>query len=177
MISFEKYGMIFRSVMIEDADFILSLRTDAHLSRFLSETIPNLELQKEWIQSYQKREREGKEYYFIATTPSEERLGLNRIYNITTDSFEIGSWLYKQGLKTYTPILGDLTVRSFAFELLNSKYCIFEVRKQNQSVINYHRRFNPEITGEDELNYYFKLSKENFYNYKEKLLKAIKYGN
>ncbi len=175
MIRFEKYNMLFRSVSVEDAAFILLLRTDEKLSRFLSKTNPDIKEQENWIRLYETREKEGLEYYFISTSLDGEKYGLNRIYNIRPDSFEIGSWLYKSGLNVYIPILGDLAVRSFAFDLLNAEYCTFEVRKLNSSVLNYHKRFNPEIVGEDELNFYFKLSKDNFLNYKSKLLKTIGY--
>ena len=67
-----KYNISLRLVDEEDADFIVSLRSDEKKSRFISYTDPNIETQKNWIREYKKRENEGKEYYFIASDVNNE---------------------------------------------------------------------------------------------------------
>jgi hypothetical protein len=71
------------------------------------------------------------------------------------------------------PILGDLAIRDYGFEVLKFRNCHFEVRKENLTVVRYHRNFAPELTGEDDLNYYFKLSYENYLIQRTKLLKFL----
>ncbi len=61
----EKYGLHVRLVREEDAEFILQLRTDPLLSRFLHATKNNLQKQKEWIRDYKLREAKGEDYYFF----------------------------------------------------------------------------------------------------------------
>ena len=170
---FEKFNLLFRFVRKEDAAFIIQLRTDPSLSKYLSSTSADLESQIKWIEKYQLREENQEEFYFIALTKEGEQLGLNRIYNIEADAFEIGSWLYKPGLAFKTPILGDLCIRDFGFEKLSKRYCKFEVRKNNLSVVRYHKRFNPEIIDEDDLNYYFRLSYENYLIQRNSLIKSL----
>ena len=61
----EKYGLVARFVKEDDAAFIVQLRTDPILSRFLHATDSSVEKQKEWIHSYKERESRGEDYYFI----------------------------------------------------------------------------------------------------------------
>lgn len=173
---FYKYGYLFKLVEIEDAEFILRLRNNPELSAHLSETSTKIELQKEWIKEYKKRERRGIEYYIICIDPKTNRkLGLNRIYNITSSEFEVGSWLYEPNLEISTSIIGDIIARSFGFEFLNVDICVFNVRKENKSVLRYHLGYKPEIVNEDEKNIFFKLSEEAFKFQKYKLLKILGY--
>ncbi|GHT61866.1 hypothetical protein AGMMS50239_13750 [Bacteroidia bacterium] len=67
------------------AEFIVALRTDPRLSRYIHETSPGIENQKEWIRNYKNREAEGVDYYFMFSVDS-VRQGLARIYDITEDS-------------------------------------------------------------------------------------------
>jgi len=173
---FEKYGLWFRTVEEDDAAFILALRNDPVLSRFLSPTNPSVEQQKAWIRKYKEREDENQEIYFISQHRTGEKLGLNRLYNYEKDCFEIGSWLYKAGPDMSVPILGDFAARDFGFETLGFAFCKFEVRKQNLSVVKYHLGFKPERTGESELDYYFRLSYDAYKKHRDKLLKILNYG-
>ena len=60
-----KYGIDVRFVEESDAEFILSLRTDPKLSRYLHATDNDVEKQRQWIRKYKEREAHGKEYYFM----------------------------------------------------------------------------------------------------------------
>ncbi len=90
-----KYGIILRAVEVDDAEFILSLRTDSSLNQFISYTNPNLEDQVKWIENYKIREKSGIEYYFIVQDSEENKFGTIRIYDFDEKSFEIGSWLFR----------------------------------------------------------------------------------
>lgn len=173
---FRKFGLLFTTVKEEDASFIIELRNDPLLSRFLSATSADLQQQKEWIKKYKLREDQNEEIYFICSNTEGVKQGLNRLYNFEDDCFEIGSWLYKPGLNMSIPILGDLAARDFGFDTLGFKSCKFEVRKKNLSVLKYHLAFKPERIGESDLNYYFRLSYESYKQHHDKLLKLLNYG-
>ena len=172
---FKKYGIIQRFVDESDAEFILQLRKDAKLSRFLSKTDPDFNNQIEWIKCYKEREKKKLEYYFITVNEDGERFGVVRLYNIKENFFTAGSWLFKQNAPIHYSILSDIMNREFGFSVIGSDYCHFDVRKSNKSVIKYHNRFNPELIDEDDLNYYFRLSKKNFEINKLKQLKLFGY--
>lgn len=171
-----KYGLHVRLVEIQDARFILDLRTDPRLSRYMTGTSLSVQDQEEWIARYKERERRGEEYYFITLNDQGERLGVSRLYNFDAESFEAGSWIYRWGLDTSVPILGDLAVRDFGFDELRYGVCRFEVMKGNESVIRYHRRFQPEFLGEDERACYFRITREAYETYRDKLLKIFYHG-
>ena len=173
MISFTKYGLDFRSVNVNDAQFILDLRLEERVSKFLSKTENDLPKQQKWILDYQSRENEGSEYYFLTENKEGISLGLNRIYNIQDQQFEIGSWIYLKNIHIKYPILGDLGTRDYGFEQLGLKYCVFNVRKENKSVIKYHLSFNANIINEDDLNLFFQLDYDNYKIKRDQLLKKL----
>lgn len=165
-----KFNIKPRFVTEEDAEFILSLRLDNRLAKFLSPTQNDIDAQRHWIRSYKERERQNKEYYFIFAS-NEIKYGVNRIYNINEISFEIGSWLFGRNTPEGVAILADLYARDFAFENYKLNECRFEVRKENKSVVAYHKRFNPTLIKEDDQNFYYTLTKEKYDAFKNKILK------
>jgi len=174
-VPFSKYGQYFRLVEEEDHEFIFLLRSDKELGRHLSRTREDPDSQRIWIREYKLRERSGDEFYFISLDPvSGERLGVFRLYNFNKNEFSTGSWLYKRGLKNQS-ILGNITGKEIGFDFLQFDKCRFDVRKENATILAYHRLFNPVQVDEDDLNIYFVLSKDNFEKTKIKILKL--FGN
>lgn len=163
----EKYGIVLRPVEIEDAEFIVKLRTHKNKSIFISKSSSEVDKQREWINSYKRREKEGKEYYFIGLNTSKESFATYRIYNIEKNSIEIGSWISDPDYPSYSldPVKLDVLVKEYVFNKLGYEELKFEVRKENKKVVNYHKRFRSEIVREDELNYYFTLTKTSFLTY------------
>jgi len=159
----EKYGIILRFAEVDDAEFILSLRTDPKLGKFISYTDPDIATQRKWIENYKKREKSGQEYYFIAEDKKGDSYGTIRLYNFDERSFEIGSWLFRADAPLGMAIKAHFIGFEVGFEKLQAEYCRFDIRKENTGVLRYMQDFITNLIGEDELNYYFTLSKENFY--------------
>lgn len=172
--SFEmkKYGLYFRFVNEEDSEFIVQLRSDPELGKYLSKTEHNVEKQKEWIRAYKQRENEGIDYYFVVYYKS-EKCGLIRLYDITEKTFTPGSWIFKKNAPPGVSLLADIIIVTLAFELFPEKECVYDIRKENKNSLGYTRLFDPIIIGEDELNYYFIRPKENFYKTKKRLLEIF----
>lgn len=168
----DKYGIQLRLAEISDADFILSLRTDSNLNQHLSFTSNDINKQVEWLTNYKLREAKKQEYYFVAEIAGMP-YGTTRLYNFDEQSFETGSWLFSKETPTGVAIKADIIGREFGFEALKAKHCRFEVRKENKSVVRYHLGYKPNLTKEDELNFYFTLAQEDFNIHKNKLLKFI----
>ena len=156
--------MTVRLVDVQDAEFIFNLRTDKKLSRYISHTDDNILNQIKWIEDYKNRESAEKEYYFIFLY-NNVRLGVVRIYNIESDHFTQGSWLFSPDAPMGSSVLGNVIGSEMGFSLPNMNYFLSDVRKGN-SPHKYARVYHPEIIGEDEQNIYYKLSKENFEKYK-----------
>jgi len=89
----------------------------------------------------------------------------------------LGSWLFKSNGNGMLSVLADIIARDYGYENLGFPYCVFEVRKENKSVIKYHKRYHPTIVREDELNIYFKLDYQTYKLERDKILKVFRYGN
>jgi RimJ/RimL family protein N-acetyltransferase len=172
-----KYGCYFRLVELEDAEFILSLRNDERLSRYINETSNKLEDQINWLKEYKKREAKGTDFYIICLSNDNKiRYGLNRIYDIKSEDFEFGSWLYAQDYAKDNAVLGHLYSISIAFEVLNLKLCRASIRKKNKSVLRFMKSYNPALISEDELSYYFTFDYNNWNKRRKELLKILGYS-
>jgi acetyltransferase-like isoleucine patch superfamily enzyme len=172
-----KYGIVLRAVEVNDAEFILSLRTDSTLNQFISYTNPNLEDQIKWIENYKIREKSGLEYYFTAEDTEGNKFGTIRIYDFDERSFEIGSWLFRTNSPLGMAVKAHFIGFETGFELLKADYCRFEIRKKNVGVLRYMNDFKTTKVGEDDLNYYFTLSKENFYARRNKISVFLNSGS
>lgn len=146
----------------KDASFILSLRLDENLNKHLSVVDNNIEKQVEWIKHYKIREESRLEFYFIIKSLDDEDLGAVRIYDFKGSSFCWGSWMIKKNAPNVTSIESALTIYEFAFNDLGFKQSHFDVRKGNEKVIEFHKRFGARIISEDELNYYFILEQSDY---------------
>lgn len=162
-----------RLVNLEDAKFILDLRMNEKLNKYISDVDDDLKKQREWLKKYKRRESEEKEYYFIIESKSEEKLGTVRIYDLKSDSFSWGSWIIKDNAPSYASIESVLLIYKFGFYKLGFKNSHFEVRKENDKVVSFHKRFGAEIVNEDNLNFYFQFKKETFENIKRKYKKFL----
>lgn len=145
----EKYGICVRLVQECDAEFIIRLRTDSRLSRFIHDTPFDIEKQVAWIRQYKVREHDGTDYYFLFLY-EEKPVGVCRIYHITEDAFTFGSWIFLQGLPFWIPIAGAIIGREIGFETLGKtkELEIDGTHILNSGVISFSRQLGMNITGE-----------------------------
>jgi hypothetical protein len=156
-------GITLRLVEKTDSKFILDLRTDYKLGQNISYTSTNIDDQINWIEEYKKREANREEFYFIFEDLFHQQWGTVRLYNLTSDSFTVGSWICKEGNKEKIAIKAWLKIVEFGFNDLNFKTCLFDIRKKNIGVLYFAYLFQPECVNDNELDYYFSLGKETFY--------------
>lgn len=147
-------SLILRNTVADDADFIVQLRTDVHKSRHISQTSPNVQAQRGWLERYS---HDTEQVYFIIENQSGEPLGTVRLYDQQGDSFCWGSWVIKDGCPAAVAIESALIVYRFGF-VLGFRNAHFDVRKANTSVWRFHERFGAVRTGESELDYFYRIS-------------------
>jgi RimJ/RimL family protein N-acetyltransferase len=96
-LSLDGYGFRLRPVCDEDVPFILSLRTDPTLSRYIHHTSQDPSAQLLWLKDYYQRPGD---FYFIIETRDNGRpegtVGLYR-FEESARSAEWGRWLLKSG--------------------------------------------------------------------------------
>lgn len=168
----DKYGLQVRLVNIEDANFIVNLRTNPLLSKYLHTTSSDVNIQTKWIQDYKVRESKGLDYYFVFSKNG-IRIGVERIYNITNDDFTHGSLIFSTDAPLGSSIIADIITREIGFNLLDLPVNLFDVRKGNNNVINYHKSYGSELIDEDYESFYYKLTNINFEKNKIRYLKMF----
>ncbi|MBU1689241.1 MAG: GNAT family N-acetyltransferase [Gammaproteobacteria bacterium] len=158
-------SIFFREVMIEDAEFIIKLRTDPEKSRHISVTSGDIEKQKGFIASYLQSQTE---YYFVICDLNRRSIGTIRIYDVRDNSFCWGSWILADDAPRNAAIESALLIYDFAFFSLHYQKSHFDVRKKNIKVVDFHKRFGALIVGEDDLNYYFEYDRATYLNLRPK---------
>jgi RimJ/RimL family protein N-acetyltransferase len=154
--------IVLRLAEVSDAEFILRLRLDGQLNRYLSAVEDDLEKQREWLRQYKLREGQGREYYFIAESKDGEPYGTIRLYEFVGDTFMPGSWVVKRGVAAHVGVEAVLLMYEFGFSALGFTRARFDVRKDNEKSIRFHPRFGARVVGADDLNVYFEITKDEF---------------
>lgn len=148
--------LIFRNATVEDAAFVLSLRTDSEKSRFLSSVSGDLTDQQDWLACYAEANDQA---YFIIEY-QDEPIGTVRLYDSRGDSFCWGSWVLKNTRPVHAALESALMVYAYAIDHLGYNAAHFDVRKGNERVWQFHERFGALRTAETELDYFYQLDGE-----------------
>lgn len=125
-----------RSVTENDAEFILKIRTDEKLAKFLNKTSPDIEMQKTWIRG--QIARDGDYYFIIEDLKSGNPLGCISIYDIVEKSGEFGRWISIGN--SLQNIESCILLYDFAFEKGLDFVDSFTDMK-NSNIVNFHKSF------------------------------------
>ena len=155
-----------------DAEFILGLRTNPSKNKYLNYTEPNLENQIIWLKEYKTREERGEELYYIIYE-NHIPVGTIRIYNIKENECTTGSWLFSSNTHQLTPIISELLIYEIVYNILKKSTVLFDVRKENKKVVNYHKFKMITLINEDEGNLYYSMSKAEWGESKMKIFNLI----
>ena len=142
--------LVFRDACVDDAEFILSLRTDSEKNRFLSAGSGELAEQQAWLARYANAEDQA---YFIIEYQNEP-VGTVRLYDPQGESFCWGAWILKNTRPSQAAMESALMVYAYAVDHLGFKSAHFDVRKGNEKVWQFHERFGArrvEETAKDHL--------------------------
>ena len=148
--------LLFRDATVDDAAFILALRTDQKKGEFLSATAPDLARQRDWLARYAGDEAQ---VYFIICKLDGTPVGTVRLYDQRGDSFCWGSWIKSDGAPSGFGVESALMIYDFALQL-GFQRSHFDVRKQNTSVCQFHERFGARKVDQNAEDYFFEMSNE-----------------
>ena len=166
-----------RTVEIEDAEFIYTMRQIKDKVKYLSQINGTIDTQKEWIRDYKIREDKKQEFYFILESKDKEKFGLVRMYDFkkinNLDSFCWGSRLIKESAPKTTAIESALQIYEFGFYNLGFERSHFDVRKGNDKVIAFHQRFGANIVNENDLEYFFEYGRKDYEIIKKRYRKFL----
>lgn len=133
----ERYRL--RPVTVEDAPFIVALRTDSVLNRFVHEISPRIEDQVAWMERYFNR---ADDYYFIVEDArSSEPQGTIGLYNLDLEENwgEWGRWILKRG--SIAALESAWLIHEFAFSRLSLAELCSRTLADNHPVVSFHESF------------------------------------
>lgn len=148
--------LTFRDAEVQDAAFILSLRTDANKSRYLSAVSGELAEQEAWLERYTQSNDQA---YFIIEF-QDAPIGTVRLYDPQCQSFYWGSWILHSSRPSQAAMESALMVYAYAVDHLGFAAAHFDVRKGNERVWQFHERFGAVRAAESEIDYFYKLDNE-----------------
>lgn len=135
-------GAAFRLRPVGDADaaFIVGLRNDAALNRYLHPSAATIDEQLAWLASYY--ERRGDYYFVIERMAGNRAEGLIALYDIDekNGSGYMGRWVIGKG--SLAAIESAWLVYRVGFEMLDLKYIYTRTVAENEAVVSFHDSCN-----------------------------------
>jgi len=132
-----------RPVSVDDAAFIVALRTDPVLGKYLHATSPDIDDQRAWTKRYY--EREGDWYFVVEQRATSDPQGAVAIYNYDADQkiAEWGRWILKKGSLAAlesAALIYDVGFDQLGLELMYS-------RTANKLVVSFDTRLGSTTEG------------------------------
>ena len=166
-------GLVLRLIEPEDAGYVYALRRDPAYNRHLSQVRGTAEDQRRWIESYKAREAALRELYYVIERKDATRCGLVRLYDIDADSFTWGSWILDANKPAKAALESAVLVYKVAFDILGLAKATFDVRRDNDRTLAFHRRFGAKEIGRDDVNLYFEYPRSQYIGDKPAHLEAL----
>ena len=132
----------------EDAEFILSLRLNPLLNKFVGYTDPSIEKQRNWIKETYNKEND---FMFIIEDKKSNKCGTIALYGIDyiKKRAEWGRLILKQDTLFSIPIEATIQLLNFAFNKLKLVELYGGANNENRAVVQYHKKY-AYVTAEDE---------------------------
>jgi RimJ/RimL family protein N-acetyltransferase len=138
----------------KDAQFILDLRLNPALNKYIGKTDPSLVKQKEWITNARFR---NDDFHFIIENKKNEPCGTIAVYGINyADSIaEWGRWITKPNAPIAVTLESAILVQYFAFKKLHLKSLHGGTNKSNWQVVNFHKSYAQDVSTDDQSIYFY----------------------
>ncbi|MGC3940418.1 GNAT family N-acetyltransferase [Roseobacter sp. EG26] len=152
-----------RLAVPKDAAYIHALRVDPRYNTHLSVVAGTVADQHAWLERYKNREAAGLEYYYLIERCADATpCGLVRLYDITAEQFTWGSWILDQNKPAKAALESAVLVYKIGFDCLGLRVSKFDVRKDNERTLAFHRRFGAVETGHDDQDVFFEYTRARF---------------
>ena len=125
-----------RSVVESDAEFIIGVRNDPRVCKYLPPLNVTIEQQRQWI-SKQRADKDS--YYFILETPVGNPIGTIGIYDIIDDHGEGGRTCCVG--EPFAAVEASVLFHDFVFDILGLNYTTGWVYENNRTVIALNNSF------------------------------------
>ena len=164
-------NLYLKEVSVKDVDYILKLRTDKSLSKYLNHTPKNKNKQIVWLNEYFVRRQKNEEFYFIFQIKKKKiykNLGFARIIKLKDNTFHFGGWILQKNTKPWIALECCLSIYEYAFNYLNYKKCLLWINLKNLDVIKYHKTLGAKYVRKDKKEVYLKFNLIDYIKLKKK---------
>lgn len=168
-------GTSLRPICLDDAEFILGLRNNETLNKYISSTSNSLSSQQQWISDYLVRYQVGLEAYFLIMNEGKAR-GTIRIYNYDANASTTtyGSWLLAPDSPASCAFSSTILNHDLCFNVLKFTRIIFDVRIDNKSVWRFHESVGARFIREGESDRFYEITNDIYPQIRAKIEKLAK---
>jgi len=135
--------IILSAVTIADSEFILRLRTDKIIGKFLNPTEKDVQSQEIWIRNQRSRMND---YYFLISDCNSTPIGTISLYNIINFQGEFGRWICPGN--SVQALESAMLLHDFGFDVLGLNSIFSLTNTLNRPAINFNKSFGANYTGE-----------------------------
>jgi len=153
--------ILLRTAQKSDAGFILKLRLNPRLNKFLHKTDPSFDKQRIWIA---EKKKAPDDYHMIIQSLDGKRLGVVALYEIDWNkkTFTWGRWVISRDAPIYTAGESMTLVYHFAFNILKLKLALIPVYRDNRRIVAFHKGYGAKEIKKDKNCGYFRFSRGDF---------------
>jgi RimJ/RimL family protein N-acetyltransferase len=132
----EGFAYRLRPIADKDAEFIIKLRCDPELNRFLHSTSVSLYSQLDWLAKYYARP--GDWYFVLERRYDSISEGLSSLYDLDAQQCiaEWGRWILRKD--SLAAVESAWLIYRCAFELLSLRQVYCQTVAENESVVSFH---------------------------------------
>lgn len=155
-------NLTLRLIQPKDAAFVYGLRTNPLYNQNLSAVRGTVDDQRKWIEAYKDREAERSEFYYVIERKDGAPCGVVRLYDIDANSFTWGSWILDANKPPKAALESAVLIYEIAFDLLELDSARFDVRRDNENTLAFHRRFGAIETHQTQADIFFTYSRSRY---------------
>ena len=122
---------------MEDAEFIVGVRTDEGRNSFIHRTSPVLQSQQRWLDAYFVKEGD---YYFVVETLTGEPQGVIGLYDCNEREAEWGRWILRKG--SLAALESAMLIYEIGFASLGLEEVYCRTAAANKAVLSLHDSMN-----------------------------------
>jgi len=160
-----------KEVDLKDTNYILKLRTDKKLSKYINKTSKKKRDQINWLKNYFIRKKNKIEYYFIFQVKKKKKfynLGFARIIKLSKKNFHFGGWILNKNTEPWVSLETCCSIYKYAFKVLKYKSCLLWINLKNKKVIKFHQNLGAKYIKKDKKEIYLKFKFSDFLKMKKK---------
>ncbi len=163
-------NVIMKEVTLRDTSYILKLRTNKILSKYINPTSSNKNTQILWMKKYFIRRKKKKEFYFIFQKKKFKNFGIGRIIHLKKDIFHFGGWVLNTKSSPSLALESCLSIYEYAFNNLKYKKTILWINLHNKKVINFHKNLGAKPFKKTKTELFLNFNKDDYKKVKKKFI-------